>query len=91
MSYKKGVVKAYVYFDDKDIAELKFDVKHELVSEYLRLTCGGETESFKYNNFNGHLLNIGLRLGQGAHIATKDDLLKFIQDPWKLPDEVLVD
>ncbi|CAK56140.1 unnamed protein product (macronuclear) [Paramecium tetraurelia] len=36
MSYKKGVVKAYVYFDDKDIAELKFDVKHELVSEYLR-------------------------------------------------------
>lgn len=76
---------------DRDIADLVFNVKHDLVGDYLRFYSGGETKTFLYNNFNGHLLNIGVRLGSGAHIATKDDLAKLIADPWKLPDSVKID
>lgn len=41
MSYRKGVAKAYAFLNEKELVELKFDVKHDLVSDYLRFQSGG--------------------------------------------------
>lgn len=39
----------------------------------MRFNSGGEE---KYKNFNGHLLNVGIRFGVGSHIATKEEVAK---------------
>jgi hypothetical protein len=90
MSYKKGTAKAYVVFNEKEVIELKFNVKHEVVGDYLRFQSGGN-KNLQIFNFNGHLLNVAFRYGVGSHIATKEEVITKLSGVWKLPDSVRID
>ena len=61
----------------------EFKVKHNLIKDYLRFYVGAE---FSYKFFNGHLTNIQLRLGTGAHLS-KEEILVIASGELQLPSE----
>lgn len=55
------------------VDELKIDALHNPISNYAQLTIGHSGKY--YPNFNGQLTGIKFRLGNGAFVETKNDIL----------------
>lgn len=87
-SYKKNVARASVLFGrDQQVVDKEFKVKHNLIKDYLRFYVGAE---FSYKGFNGHLTNIQLRLGTGAHLS-REEILVIASGELSLPSEARYD
>lgn len=59
-----------------------------MVGDYLEFISGKE---FGYSFFSGYMWGLSLKLGDGAHFATKDAIKDYVSGTMKLPDSFKFD
>lgn len=59
-----GTARGFIQFSDR-IAELVFDVTHDLISDYVEFFIGRE---HGMSLFNGYMAHIEMQVGPGAYI-----------------------
>ncbi|CAK87360.1 unnamed protein product (macronuclear) [Paramecium tetraurelia] len=82
ISQTQGVAMAYTGRMDI-VDELKIDALHNPINNYAQLTIGHSGKY--YPNFNGQLTGIKFRLGNGAYIDSKNDILQRMKNSDLMP------